>query len=234
MKKIVAIAAFFVLLAQLSFAQSTDLRLGFQVSPTFSTMSTDENTVNGNGTNLGLKLGLAGEVFFRENYAFTIGLGFAFNSGGTLRHDVQSMPWRDGDTELPAGVIPPFPPGTDLKYNLQYVEIPFGLKFRTNEIGYIRYYAEVPTFNLGFRSQSRGDIEYPGINEDNIDIKKEVVPISLSWGVGGGIEYSVNASTSLVAGLAYQRVFTDVTKDYDDDDSKANINNFILRLGVLF
>ena len=171
MKKIVAIAAFFMLFAHLSQAQQTDLRLGFQVSPTVSFMSTDDNKVNGNGANLGLKLALAGEVFFRENYAFTIGLGFSFNSGGTLRHDVGGPIWADGDTELPGGVSSPFPPGTDVKYGIQYVEIPFGLKFRTNEIGYLRYYAEVPTFTLGFRSQARGDLEFDNLNEDNIDIK---------------------------------------------------------------
>ena len=234
MKKIVVCAAFFMLLAQLSFAQGSDLRLGFQVSPTFSNMSTDDNKVNANGTNLGLKLGLMGEVFFRENYAFTIGLGFSFNSGGTLRHDEISNTWQR--SELPSGVNLPFLAGTDLKYNLQYVEIPFGLKFKTNEIGYLRYYAEVPTFTLGFRSQSRGDIKTAGgINEDKIDIKKEVKALALSWGVGGGIEYSLSEGTSLVAGLAYQRVFTDVTKDYSGGvDSKASINHFIVRIGVLF
>lgn len=234
MKKIVAIAAFFMLMAGLSVAQDGDLRLGFQVSPTLSFMETDDNDVNGNGPNLGLKLGLAGEIYFRENYAFIIGLGFSFNSGGTLLHDSGGAIWNDGDTEIPAGVSSTFPPGTNLKYDLQYVEIPFGLKFRTNEIGYVRYYAEVPTFNLGFRSQARGDIEYQGINEDNIDIKKEVAPLALSWGVGGGVEYNVSSGTSLVAGLAYQRLFTDVSKDYENADSKAVINHIILRLGVLF
>lgn len=234
MKKIVAVAAFFMTMGTITFAQNGDLRLGFQVSPTISFMSTDDNNVNGNGPNLGLKLGLTGEIYFRENYAFNIGLGFSFNSGGTLRHDEGGGIWLDGDTELPSGVGGVFPPGTDLKYGIQYVEIPFGLKFRTNEIGYLRYYAEVPTFTLGFRSQSRGDIEFQGINEDNIDIRKEVSALALSWGVGGGIEYNVSSGTSLVAGLAYQRIFTDVTKDYDAVDSKAAINHIVVRLGVLF
>ena len=63
MKKIVAIAAFFALLTGTALAQSTDLRLGFQVSPTFSWMTTDDANIGNNGTNLGLKLGARGEVF---------------------------------------------------------------------------------------------------------------------------------------------------------------------------
>lgn len=233
MKKIVAIAAFFMLLTQLVKAQTSDLRLGFQVSPMLSSMSTDDNTINGNGPNLGLKLGVAGEIFFRENYAFTIGLGFSFNSGGTLRDDNFSNTWQR--SEFSPNVVTPFPPGTDLKYSIQYVEIPFGLKFRTKEFGYLRYYAEVPTLSLGFKSQASGDIEYTGLNEDKIDIKKEVNSLALSWGVGGGIEYGISDGTAIVAGIAYQQVFTDVSKDYDQGvDSKAQINNFVLRLGVMF
>ena len=232
MKKIVAIAAFFALLTSAAIAQQTDLRLGFQVSPTFSWMTTDDDLVNNNGSNLGLKLGARGEIFFRENYAFLIGLGFAFNTGGQLRHEEFSSAWQK--SKIPNGVIYPFPAGTDLRYNLQYVEIPFGLKFRTNEIGYLRYYAELPVITLGFKSQARGQVSYTSINEDKIDIKKEVTPLALSWGVGGGIEYSVGTGTALIAGVSYQRGFTDVTKNYSGVNEKATISSVILHLGVMF
>ena len=236
MKKIVAIAAFFVLAQGICLSQrmsQSELRLGFQVSPAFSSMGTDDNRINGNGTNLGLKLGMRGEIYFRENYAFLIGLGFHFNSGGTLRHEGISDTWQR--SELPAGVLRPFPGGTNLKYNLQYVEIPFGLKFRTKEFGYLRYYAEVPVITLGFKSQARGAIEYPSLKEEKIDIKKEVIGLSLAWGLGGGVEYSVSESTAIIGGIGFQRIFTDVTKDYKPDvKSKAYINSFILHLGVMF
>ncbi len=234
MKKIVAIAAFLMLLQGLAFSQASDLRLGFQVSPAFSSMgTTDDNQINSNGTNLGLKLGMRGEIYFQENYAFLIGLGFFFNSGGTLRHENVSDTWQK--SELPGGVLRPFPGGTDLKYNLQYVEIPFGLKFRTKEFGYLRYFAEVPVITLGFKSQARGTIEYSGLKKDKIDIKKEVNGLSLSWGLGGGVEYSVSESTAIIGGIGFQRIFTDVTKDYEPDaDSKAFISAIILHLGVMF
>ncbi len=231
MKKIVAIAAFFALMFSAAFAQS-DLRLGLQVSPTFSWMTTDDDNIGNNGTNLGLKLGARGEIFFRENYAFTIGLGFGFNQGGQLLHKEFIDAWQR--TDLPGGVITPFPTGTDLRYKIQYVEIPFGLKFRTNEIGFLRYYAELPIITLGFKSQAKGQIKYQSLEEDVKDIKKEVTPLSLSWGIGGGIEYNVSEGTSLVAGVNYQRVFTDVTKNYSGADAKATINAIILHLGVMF
>jgi hypothetical protein len=232
MKKIVAITAFFALLAGAATAQDGDLRLGFELSPTLSWMTTDETTINQNGTNLGMKLHARGEFFFRENYAFVTGFGFSFNTGGRLRHDEFTDAWQRSD--IPNGVITPFPAGTDLRYKLQYVEIPFGLKLRTNEIGYIRYYAEIPTFSIGFRSQSRGTIEYQSLKEEKIDIKKEVIPLSFSLGAGAGIEYSISEGTSFNVGLAYQRVITDVTKNYDNVDSSAKINAMILRLAIMF
>ncbi|MFQ5447123.1 MAG: outer membrane beta-barrel protein [Saprospiraceae bacterium] len=232
MKKIVAIAAFFLLAQDFISAQTNDLRLGFQVSPVFSSMGSTSNKINSNGTNLGLKLGMRAEMFFRENYAFITGIGFAFNSGGTLHYDNGGQIWTR--SELPGGVDPTFLPGVDLKYSLQYVEIPLGLKFRTNEMGYLRYWAEVPVITLGFKSQARGAIQQAAVNEDKIDIKNEVTSLSLSWGIAGGVEYNVSSGTSLVGGIGFQRLFTDVTKNVDDDKSKAYINSIILRLGVLF
>lgn len=233
MKKIVAIAAFFMLLLGASHAQETDLRLGFQISPMFSTMGTDDNKINPNGTNLGLKMGARGEIYFRENYAFLIGLGFAFNSGGTLLHENNFDPIWPNNEDLPPNAI--WAGNVNLKYGVQYIEIPFGLKFRTNEFGYLRYYAELPVITLGFKSQARGAFKNSGINEEKIDIKKDVNGLALSWGLGGGVEYSISGSTSLIGGLSYQRLFTDVTKDHGSAvNSKGFINNFIIHLGVMF
>jgi len=229
MKKIVAVIAFFTMLMDGVYAQN-ELRFGFQVSPTFSWMNTDDNTVNNNGTNLGLKLGLISEYYFRENYAFITGIGFAFNQGGTLLHENGGEIWTRA--ELP--VNRDLPKGTNLKYDLQYVEIPFGLKMRSKEFGYFRYFAEIPTFSIGFKSQARGSIKGNGLEENNIEIKKEVISLFLSWGLGMGGEYSLSASSSLMFGLFYQRVFTDVTRDVAADDSKAVINNITIRFALMF
>ncbi len=233
MKKIVALVAFLALLLNVTKAQS-DLRLGFQISPMFSNMNAvDNNKINPNGTNLGLKMGVRSEIFFRDNYAFLLGLGFAFNSGGTLLHEGNFDPVWTKTQDLPPNVI--WAGNINLKYGIQYIEIPLGLKFRTNEFGYLRYYAELPVLTLGFKSQARGAFQGTGINKEKIDIKKEVNGLALSWGLGGGVEYSISGSTSLIGGIAYQRVFTDVTKNHGSAvKSKGIINNFVIQLGVMF
>jgi len=241
MKKLVAIAAFLV--AVFTVQAQNDLRFGFQASPSFSWMVANTTRINPSGSNLGLKLGMLGEYFFRENYALTIGLGFAFNHGGTQLHEYGGQYWTRSDLSPSQDTLPN---NVKLKYGIQYLEVPVGLKLRTREFGYLRYYVE-PAITLGFKTQARGQIEGVGVTteeDEKIDIRREVNGLNLSWGIGGGIEYSLSDNTSLVGGLAFQTGFTDATKDngtvFDPDRgnrkeaSKATVNVLVIKIGVMF
>lgn len=245
MKKIVALAVFCLMVTCALSAQS-DIRFGFQVSPTFSWMTTSTNRINPSGTNLGLKLGMIGEYYFRENYAMTSGIGFAFNHGGTLQHEVSGKYWTKSELSSSLDTLPT---GVKLKYGIQYIEIPLALKMRTREFGYIRYFVE-PGFVLSFKSQAKGEINGVGVGDEanDINIRKEVNLLNLSVGANGGIEYTLSESTSLIGGIGFQTSFTDVTNDngtaFDTrrdwptrnpkEDSKGKINVFIIKLGVIF
>ncbi len=240
MKKIVAITAFLACTFFMGHSQ-TDVRFGFQLSPAFSWMSANTNRINGSGTNLGLKLGMVGEFYFQESYAVATGIGFFFNSGGTLLHERAGRFWVN--SELPS-ICQELPPQSKLKYNLQYVEIPIGLRMRTREFGYVRYFIE-PRLGLAFNTQANGDITSEGAEEcQDVNIMDDVNLFNLFWGINGGIEYSVSESTSLVGGAGLQFGFADVTNDDDqvqldsgslaDEKSKGVIRAFIIRLGVMF
>lgn len=142
--------------------------------------------------------------------------------------------------------------GSKLRYNLQYVEIPLGLKMRTREFGYVSYWLE-PNIAFGFRSQARGTIEgrrFDGgsVGEDGekINIRPEVGGLNMSWGLGGGVEYTLSGTTALLVGLNAQFGFSDVTKNtgtYFDstrndeprsEDSRAKITALTLKIGILF
>lgn len=243
MKKIVILIAFFAFSLNNMQAQN-DLRIGFQASPTISWLNAiDNNRVNDNGKNLGLKLGLIAEYAFQENYSLFGGIGFAFNQGGKLQFEDAGRHWPDSDLPIISPNNPDFtdvfPAGTTLQYKIQTIEIPFGLKLKTKEFGYFQYYVEIPTFTLGFRSQARGKIEGDGIppeiENDDYVIKREVNPFTFSWGVGLGAEYNLSSSTAILAGISYQRVFTDVLKDRESfDNAKVNMNNLTFRIAVMF
>ncbi len=263
MKKIVATLAIFSIII-LGLNAQNDFRFGFEASPAFTWLRTDDNKVNNNGSNLGFRLGLIGEKYFAENYAFTFGIGFAFNQGGQLTHDVGGnlLPNSDLSDDL-LQTYPALPDNVNIKYGIQYVEIPFGLKMRTQEFGYIQYFAEIPRFILGLRTQARGDIKGTyldgnGLNTEKEDVKSDVNPITLSWGLGGGLEYNLNENTALVGGIYFQNSIFDITKNdgikytnvddngtkdnfeddmYDENEkenSKATLGSITIRIGVIF
>ena len=228
-----------------SYAQR-EVKFGVQLSPTFSWMNTSYTKINPNGTNLGLKLGMIGEYFFNagDEYSLVTGIGFHFNAGGTLFYestiDTVSI-WTEAN--IPGDNV--YEGETSFKYSLQYVEIPFGLKLRTRDFGHIRYYVE-PHMALGFRTQARGNIENDAAidPEEAYNIQTGVNLFNLSWGIGGGVEYSLSESTSLFGGLGFQSGFADVTKDKkttlvsnertSQDDSKGKIHGLSIRIGIIF
>jgi hypothetical protein len=246
MKKIIAIGAFLCIALPSVFAQVDNVRFGVQLSPALSWMSTDDNKINRAGTNLGLKLGMISEFYFRENYAFVTGIGFAFNQGGTLQYD-----YNGGSFWSRSGLSPRLDTiatkGVKLKYGLQYVEIPLMIKMRTREFGYIRYFLE-PGLILGFRSQSRGSIIAPGVGTGDeaqkINIKRDVNGINISWGLNAGVEYSLSESTALIGGIGFQIGVVDVTGDkgtvidssgaYKQDKSRGIVSAINFKLGLLF
>ncbi len=245
MKKIVLTAAFFLGVIPVVFGQldplelGGELRLGFQLSPSFSWMSTDDNQINGNGTNVGLKLGMVSEYYFRENYAITSGINFAFNQGGTLRHVQGGNFWSKSELSDPD--LTSLPDGVNLLYHIQYLEIPLGLKMRTKEFGYLRYFAEIPTFTLGFKLQARGDVRGTAdLDRDRENITKDVNLFNLTWGFGAGVQYTLSENTALIGGVIYRQGFSDVTddgaikSDSSMEISKGIIKSITLRLGVLF
>jgi len=242
-------AALLITCTSVTAQDANDFRFGLQISPSVSWMNTDDNRITNQGTALGLKLATQAEYIFADKYSIASGIGFHFNTGGSMqsqyggRFFTESLPAenpynQEVETEQPDGPIL-------LDYSIQYLEIPLSLKLRTREFGTLTYFMEAPIFTLGIKSNALGGLSGGGISEkvEDLSIKKEVNPLAFSWGFGGGVEYSILDGTRLFAGLTFQRMFLDATKDGDDynykersalDDPKATINSMTLRLGVLF
>ncbi len=243
MKKLTIIALILTLFSIEAYSQLERLRVGPQVSPSFSWMTTNDNHINSNGLNLGTKLGVALEYYFSPNYALVSGLNWTFNTGGRLQHDIGGNLLSESNAELdnPA-VLADLPDGVNIRYHLQYFEIPIALKMRTREFGYIRYYFQIPEFYLGFLTKARGDIKESssGLNYSKQLIGDDVTGINMFLGLGGGIEYSISSETSLVAGLHFQQSLIDVTDDSatkndgNPENSKGNIGVLMLKIGVFF
>lgn len=238
-------------------AQEGDFRLGFQLSPGFSWMTTNDRSISNVGTNMTIGLAARGEFGVSDRLAVTTGIGLTFNRGGTLRHETGGNFFprsRLSDDSFNSGQKP-LPDGSRLKYHLQYLQFPVALRWHVQGSELLKYYFEAPVLTWGFTVQRRGAIKAGDINTERENISKDVNPFNLSLGLGGGIEYAIGPKTSVVVGLSFQRGLLDVTNDkatkatlnpddnpYDpnDDyflekeDARAVLNALLIRMGILF
>lgn len=231
MKRLILVFLLFSGLIATRVEAQYDFKFGFEASPFISWMSTDKKPVKSDGTNLGFQIVMNGEYYIRERYAIKAGLGLSFRNGGNLLHTNGGAIFPDSDLSMPS-LKDPLPPNTSVKYKLQYVEIPVAFRMRTQEFGYLRYFAELPMFIIGINSQARADLGVA--SGDNEDIGKDTPFMNLSWGVGAGAEYAITSTTSLVGGIFYNQGIADVTSDSNADQSKAVLKRLVFRMGVMF
>lgn len=245
---IVFLLAVFALSAHAQKVDLSNLRLGIQATPTSTWMDTNDNQITSNGTKLGLNLGLMAEYYFADNYSLATGASILFNQGGglTYNYDGNFLPRAAADRMLTptAAQFDSISSGTTINYGIQYIEIPFSLRLRTNEFGYFRYYAELPMFTVAIKTQALADItgNNAGDNTEGENITSDVNPVTFKWGLGGGVEYSISPQLSLIGGIFYNASLIDITRNGEtkifssglEEDSKANLQSLSIRIGVLF
>lgn len=220
MKKICLLAA---ILVSLNLA-GQNFRFGINLDPVISWLSPDSKQIDNDGAKLGFNGGLMFETYFQKNYAFATGLNLTFLGGNLLYKDSTNIHTEDGGT-IPISTSSP----TTVEYSLRYISIPLSLKMKSNQIGYINYYAQLgvtPQFNIKARANATGGL----LDRDNV--KDEINLFNMSYFIGGGIEYSLGGTTALNIGIFFNNSFIDVLSE--NEDYKAVLNFFNLRLGVMF
>jgi hypothetical protein len=238
------------------------IRLGIQVSPVSSSLSSNDNTITSDGSNAGMRIGLIGEKYFTENYAILGSFSVVTNQGGTLMHQNGGNYFPKSnlsDPDLNTGQKP-LPDGSRLTYHVNYLEFTTGLKLKTKSIGNkrgIRIYADLPMLGAAIALKSSGDIEGSGIDLEGENVGKDLRNILLFWGAGGGIDLTLKNGLTLVGGVSYTQSFTDVTRnngstaldllddkgttdpsddEYQirDENSRSLLKGLSLKLGLIF
>lgn len=263
------------------YVQAQGFKFGVHVDPLVSFMASNDKKVVPTGAQMGFGLGVELEYYFSEgeNYAFTFGGNFALGKGGKLTYndggrllsnsELDNTVYIDNETGASAsstqtsGLNLELVPATTIRYNINYLEIPFGLKLRTNELGqsYLRAFFHIPTVTVGIPVSARGNVEapkpastlIPGYYTPDVskgeNIYKDINFLQLSLGTGAGVEYAPNedGGLRLVGGFYYNYGFIDtVKKNYFFDntqipatstkESKARtgFHNIGLRIGIIF
>ena len=233
----------------------TETRFGIQLAPTFSWLTTDYGEVGTNGSNLGYAMAIKADMFFAEKAAFSFGLGLGLNQGGRLLYNNAGNYFAN--SSLTDDVLYALPEMTDVRYKVNYIQMPLSLKILTDEILQlrdIRFTVDAPIFTLGFRNKAFADITgLSGIQgfEDNYYkeiVSKDINPLDLSWGFGIGMEYNLSGTakdgTSFLLGLTYGQSIFDITRDKDnirivdgapeEENSIATRHNINIVVGMAF
>ena len=232
--------------------QNRDFRIGFQASPVFSGVRSNEPLIVKSGGSLGLKLGAISEIYFKEKLSFTAGINLAFHEGGEFQYEVGGnyLPDSDLDDPLLQTGDKPLPDGVRIRYQLQYLEFPVGLKFRQEGKDNVNWFVEAPVLTFSFLTRARGDIETEDYLYEQQNISRDLVGANVFLGFGGGLELAISSTNSLVGGLYWQRGLFDFTKDngyravpnpdiipaylHEQEDARTTIGNLVLFIGILF
>lgn len=234
MKQIITLVLFTAI--SVSTLSAQEFRLGVQLSPTFSWMGSNQPSIEGSGTNLGLEIGLLGDYYLDSDnkYAISSGITFMTNQGGGLMYETGGNLFPD--SELSDVSLDSLANGSTVDFSLQYIEIPLSVKLRGGS-GALGYYVRLPMFGIGFPIQGRADFD--GYEDENV--LSSIIPFTLTWGLGAGVEYDLGDVT-LIGGFGFQTSILDIIKDngtlnpdfVTKEDAKQTLSRLTVRLGVYF
>ncbi|MFH1120462.1 MAG: porin family protein [Bacteroidota bacterium] len=208
-------------------AQEKKIALGVKIAPHLGWLKTDQKGYKNQGIVAGLSWGLAAEFYFAENYAFLTGFNFDFQNGKMAYPEM-----KDGYV---SGEL-------TRKYRFKYLEFPVMVKMKTNEINGMRFFGQIG-MGMGIRLISKAeDVFKSDGNPDQINglrlIDTQTKLLKGSMIVGAGIEYPIDNSTAIVAGINFNNGFTNALKGKNTIDSSVEhhgVPNFLeLSLAVMF
>ena len=203
---------------------STNIRFGVFADPLITWFSSDTKITANEGSRAGFNFGVSLNKYFSKNYSFSTGLSLMI-AGGNLHHS-DTIPMYFNNYTVKVN------PGQVIDYRIQYIDIPLGLKFETNQIGYITYFTDAG-FDPKIMISSKVDIPSQSISKEVAT--KEVGFFTLSYHIMTGIEYSLGGNTAFIFGIGYENNFIDITRDREKQPKDRIAQNIIrFRLGVNF
>jgi hypothetical protein len=202
-------------------AQTQNRRFSLFADPQLSWFTSDTKKFQPNGSVGGFNIGFTADKYFADRYAFYTGLSIN-NLGGNLKYKEAGykLETRDSTYIIDAG--------TNVKLKAQYLTIPIGLKFKTNEIGYLTFFAQVGVSGYLRLKASAWD------DKDKVDKETATQQFNLAFAtyhVGAGVEYSLGGPSSIQAGIVYTN---GILEAYKAGYGKVSIGSLSLRIGIVF
>jgi hypothetical protein len=205
--------------------KAQNISFGIFADPVISWFSSDTKETQNEGARAGFNFGFTFNRYFAKNYAFSTGISILNAGGRLINRSTETIDMKFNN------LIAEVPPGKAVVYKVQYLSVPFGLKFNSNQIGYITFFSDIgldPKVVIG----GKADIP-PNIKGEAA--MNELRRFNMSYHVMAGIEYSLGGSTAMVLGLGFENIFFDVTKDINNQPTDKVTQKILkFRIGVTF
>ncbi len=204
------------------------LEFAIHADPLITWMGTNSSDYNSEGVKPGFDIGLNVLHYFDENYAVSTGISLITAGGRQSVAEPHIMIFNN--------LQPMVQPGDEIRYNLQYMNIPAGIRLQTDQVGYLTYFTDLG-FDIRLLIKSTVDLpaNQPPINNENA--RKEVNGMNAGWHIHAGVEYELNINLKLIAGIGFDQDFFDITKDLKDVDQpqdRSGLRMFRIRMGLKF
>lgn len=226
-----------IIASQASQAQVKPFRFGLKIAPNVGWISPDSDGYERDGTVPGFSWGFISDFAITENYFVGTGFNINYINGKYSYPYMISEPLTDTTTIDYTGTM-------SSKTKLRYIDLPVTLKMKTNKFGQLQAYGQIG-FSLGFNVKAKAEesfsyqIDGDYMSQENErDISEDITLLRGSLVLGGGIEYYIDNSTSIVAGITYFNGFSNIMKGHNTVDpsikEKASPHYIELTLGVIF
>ncbi|MDC0231571.1 outer membrane beta-barrel protein [Aureispira] len=266
-----------VIIAHVVCSQAQQVKFGVHVDPFIGFMdSNEEKLVVGAAVNGGVEFGV--DIEYRFGYsgtaAFTFGVDFAVNRGGSLLYKYGGELFGDielneselfdnltGTVSLETAMLTGGATNTNVdlaaftkvNYSINYIEIPLGLKLRTEELGgsYIRAFFHIPLVKIMVPVSASAKIFSPDTGADNYvkdngtlnnipysvsesdesskisNAWKAVTPLQIGVGLGAGVEFAPTDPDGLrlYAGVYYMTGVLDATDGFKGANTTLRKDN---------
>jgi hypothetical protein len=198
----VAFLSVMVLVLQGSILCGQDYRINVYINPLISWFRSNSSDLKNVGSRAGLTINLSGEKYLSKKFAFKAGLSVINTAGRLKTNDPVNYIFHDFTAEVASG--------DPVTYHLNYLSLPFGIKYRTDDPVPLNYFAEA---GLDPKIVIRGRVDIPSLDIYNQRAMTEIKAFNVGYHLNGGIDYSLSEKISFILGLGFENNFLDITKD---------------------
>lgn len=230
MKKIFLICSLILAMGITTHAQvdNRPFQFGVQLAPVIGWLSPDTKGYSGDGAQAGFAWGFVSDIAIAQNYYFNTGFNLNYLNGKMV-FDSQLV--NNGDTTL--GVM-------HRKYTMRYLEIPLQFKMKTNTFGLYRFWANIG-FVAGINIKAKSSDNFVStsgkITNSDDDAFDDIATARLALQFGAGVDYLIDKSTFLFAGINFNNGLTNVMRGINPrthETQRAVPNYLSLSVGIMF